>query len=184
MQSLQGQLLIASPHLPDPNFLRTVVLMVQHDEEGALGLVLTRPTELTMAAMWREIAGEEIADENLVFLGGPVQGPLMAIHSHAPCQEIEILPGVYFSSDKENIEKLVREDHEPKRIFIGYSGWGEQQLEAEMEAGGWLLLPAEAAHVFTTDVERLWKDVTGKIGADIMRSTLHLKGMPTDPTMN
>lgn len=184
MESLQGQLLIASPHLPDPNFLRTVVLMVQHDDEGALGLVLTRPTELTMAAMWKEVAGEQIDDESLVFLGGPVQGPLMALHSHPPASEIEILPGVYFASDKENIETLVREQIEPKRIFIGYSGWGQHQLEAEMDAGGWLLLPAEAAHVFTTDVERLWKEVTGKIGAEIMRSTLHLKGMPTDPTMN
>lgn len=184
MQSLQGQFLIASPHLPDPNFLRTVVLMVQHDDEGALGLVLTRPTELTMSAMWKEVAEEEIDDESLVFLGGPVQGPLMAIHSHPPASEIEIVPGVYFASDREHIETLVRENIEPKRIFIGYSGWGQHQLEAEMDAGGWLLLPAEADQVFTTDVDRLWKDVTGKIGADIMRSTLHLKGMPTDPTMN
>ncbi|MFI4877202.1 MAG: YqgE/AlgH family protein [Blastopirellula sp. JB062] len=184
MQSLQGQLLVASPHLPDPNFLRTVILMVQHDAEGALGLVLTRPTELSLAELWQEVAAEEIDDHSLVLLGGPVQGPLMAVHSHSAASEIEILPGLYFSSEKENLETLVREKHEPKRLFIGYSGWGQQQLEAEMEAGGWLTLPAEAAHVFTTDVERLWKDVTGAIGAEIMRSTLHLKGMPNDPTMN
>ncbi|TWT31445.1 YqgE/AlgH family protein [Blastopirellula retiformator] len=184
MQSLQGQLLIASPHLPDPNFLRTVVLMVQHDDEGALGLVLTRPTELTMAAMWQEVAEEEIEDESPVFLGGPVQGPLMALHAYKAAGEIEVLPGVYFSSDKDHLETLVRQSIEPKRLFIGYSGWGQHQLEAEMDAGGWLLLPADAELVFTTDVDRLWKDVTSKIGSDIMRSTLHLKGMPTDPNLN
>ncbi|GAA4422683.1 MULTISPECIES: YqgE/AlgH family protein [Bremerella] len=184
MPSLAGQFLIASPYLPDPNFQRTVVLMVQHDEEGALGLVLTRPINLTVQQVWKNVSGEQIDAPEFVLQGGPVEGPLMAIHQEEELSELEILPGVYFSSQRENIEPLIREGRKAFRLFLGYSGWAAQQLEDEMQVGGWLTLPATQEQVFETNNEALWKSVTGEVGSNIMRESLNLKRMPQDPNMN
>jgi len=184
MQSLAGQFLIASPYLPDPNFLRTVVLMVQHDDEGALGLVLTRPISLSVQEIWKNVSGEDIDAPEHVLQGGPVEGPLMAIHQEEHLGELEVIPGVYFSSQRENIEPLIRESRSEFRLFLGYSGWGAQQLEAEMEVGGWLTLPAKAEQVFETNTDALWKSVSGEVGSNIMRDSLNLKRMPQDPNMN
>ncbi|MEW4562739.1 YqgE/AlgH family protein [Bremerella sp. JC770] len=184
MQSLAGHFLIASPYLPDPNFLRTVVLMVQHDEEGALGLVLTRPINLTVQEIWKNVSGENIDAPENVLQGGPVEGPLMALHQEEKVAEMEVIPGVYFSSQRENIEPLIRESRNDFRLFLGYSGWGSQQLEAEMEVGGWLTLPAKKEQVFETDNDILWKSVSGEVGSNIMRDSLNLKRMPQDPNVN
>ena len=184
MSSLAGHFLIASPYLPDPNFLRTVVLMVQHDDEGALGLVLTRPIHLTVQQVWQSVSDETIVAPEHVLQGGPVEGPLMAIHQDASLSEIEVAEGVHFASQRDNIEALVRGERKPYRLFAGYSGWGAQQLDAEMEVGGWLTLPATAAHVFEPNVELLWKKVTEEVGTGIMRQSLNLKQMPQDPNLN
>ena len=184
MQSLAGHFLIASPYLPDPNFLRTVVLMVQHDAEGALGLVLTRPINLTVQEVWNNVSGEQIDAPEPIFQGGPVEGPLMAIHQQIELSELEVIPGVYFSSQRENIEPLIRKRSAPFHLFLGYSGWAAQQLEDEMEVGGWLTLPAQKEQVFETNHEALWKSVSGQVGANIMRDSLNLKKMPQDPNMN
>ncbi|PQO26020.1 YqgE/AlgH family protein [Blastopirellula marina] len=184
MQSLAGQFLIASPYLPDPNFLRTVVLMVQHDDEGALGLVLTRPIHVTVQEIWKNVSGESIDAPENVLQGGPVEGPLMALHQEEKLAELEVIPGVYFSSQRENIEPLIRESRNEFRLFLGYSGWGAQQLEAEMEVGGWLTLPATKEQVFETNNDLLWKSVSGEVGTNIMRESLNLKRMPQDPNMN
>ncbi|RCS42123.1 YqgE/AlgH family protein [Bremerella cremea] len=184
MESLAGKFLIASPYLPDPNFLRTVVLMVQHDHEGALGLVLTRPINLTVQELWKNVSGEEISAAEAVLQGGPVEGPLMAIHQEEALAEIEIIPGVYFASQRENIEPLIREGKRPYRLFLGYSGWGAQQLEDEMEVGGWLTLPARKEPIFESNTDLLWKSVSGEVGSNIMRESLNLKSMPQDPNMN
>ena len=184
MPSLAGQFLIASPYLPDPNFLRTVVLMVQHDEEGALGLVLTRPINLTVQQVWKNVSGEQIDAPENVLQGGPVEGPLMAIHQEEELAELEIIPGVFFSSQRENIEPLIREGRKAFRLFLGYSGWAAQQLEDEMQVGGWLTLPATKEQVFETSNEALWKSVTGEVGSNIIRESLNLKQMPPDPNLN
>ncbi|MEX1041900.1 MAG: YqgE/AlgH family protein [Pirellulaceae bacterium] len=184
MEYLAGKLLIASPYLPDPNFNRTVVLMIQHDEDGALGLVLTRPSEITVAQIWEQVSHETVDDTTPVYLGGPVQGPLMAVHTVPEHGEIEPVPGVYFATDKDHLESIVHDRRQPYRLFLGYSGWGAQQLEAEMEVGGWLTLPAQPKHIFELDCDNLWKMVTGNVGASIIQDSLHLKNMPDDPSLN
>ncbi|PQO48172.1 YqgE/AlgH family protein [Blastopirellula marina] len=184
MEYLAGKFLIASPYLPDPNFLRTVVLMVQHDQEGAVGLVLTRPINLTVQEVWQNVSGESIDAPDQVLQGGPVEGPLMAIHQEPKLSELEVIPGVYFASQRENIEPLIRENRKPFRLFLGYSGWAAQQLEDEMEVGGWLTLPAKPEQVFETNTDLLWKSVSGEVGENIMRDSLNLKSMPQDPNMN
>lgn len=183
MKSLRGHLLAASPRLPDPNFYRTVVLMVHHDEDGAVGLVLNRPLKLTVAQLWEMIGQGPCEVNDPVQLGGPVGGPLVAIHSQARCSEREILPGIHFAARKEHLEYIVRHPEHPFRIFNGYSGWTTGQLESEIRAGGWLTAEAREEHIFDTG-DNLWEKVTREFGRRITAPLLRRTGAPADPAMN
>ncbi len=184
MKSFQGKLLIASPHLPDPNFFRSVVLIIQHNEQGAFGLVLNRPTQSTVAQIWEKVSEQPCENQEPIRMGGPIEGPLMAIHSEADCSENEILPHVFFAAHKDNLDRIVTGSQQPFRLFSGYSGWGVGQLESELKVGGWLTTPATSRHIFHKPEEELWENVTRTIGDDILRSSLSLKQIPDDPSMN
>ena len=142
MESLKGHLLVASTHLPDPNFAKTIVLIVEHDENGALGIVLNRPSKHQLKDVWENVTDETCHSGQVLRLGGPMGGPLMAIHTAEPLADKPIIPGVYFSTEKENLIKLVKLDEEPFRFFSGYAGWGEGQLDGEVASGDWLTMPA------------------------------------------
>lgn len=182
MKSLQGNFLVASPKLGDSNFLRTVVLMIQHDEDGAMGLVLNRPTETTIQEVWQRVVEEPCDCTAPVYIGGPVPGPLIAVHNLPDCSESEVLPGVFVATQRATLERLF-ETTSKFRLFSGYSGWGGGQLEDELKVGGWLLLEATADRVFA-DPDGLWKEVTSEIGQDILGTGLDAKHVPDDPSMN
>lgn len=183
MDSLKGHLLVASPHLLDPNFVRTVVLLIQHTDEGAFGVVLNRPTQSTVSEVWSELGAGSCDDLRHVNLGGPVSGPLLALHTKAVLSEMEVVPGVHFAAQREHLEKLVAKHTTPFRLFVGHSGWGSGQLERELKEGSWLTMPAEAEHVFFEEGD-LWKEVTQKIGRSILSSALNIKHVPPDPSLN
>ncbi len=183
MASLQGNFLIASPHLGDGNFNRSVVLMVKHDDDGAFGLVLNRPTGNTVAEIWKLVSDMASDRQDPIYLGGPVQGPLMAIHGLESAAETEVLSGVYLSAHKDQLREVVAAESAPVRLFSGYSGWGAGQLEGELEAGGWLVAPATAELVFH-DQDDLWERVMHNVAKDILAPTLKSKHVPNDPTLN
>ena len=105
----RGHLLVAAPELLDPNFRQTVVLIVEHGEQGTLGLVLTRPTDTTVKDLWEQIGtgDEQCTSDRPLYVGGPVEGPLMALHTHESLVDATVLPGVYFSVQKDNLTELV-----------------------------------------------------------------------------
>jgi putative transcriptional regulator len=180
--SLQGHFLVASPHLPDVNFFRTVVLLIQHSEEGAFGVVLNRPSDKSVSQVW-DLIGEDACNCNdPVYLGGPVEGPLICIHSYAPCGQNEILPGLFMASRSDLLNRVVRSAAR-FRVFCSYSGWGPGQLESELEAGGWLTCPATMEDVFQ-DVDEMWRRVTGKIGLEILAPTIGKRRVPDEPWLN
>lgn len=181
--SLQGHLLVASPHLPDPNFFRSVVLMIQHDEDGAFGLVLNRPLEQTIAEIWDLVAESDCSCHQPMNLGGPVEGQLMAIHTNAAAADRQVLPGVYFSLEPDELETIINDPSGPFLLFSGYAGWGAGQLEEELKVGGWLTLPAERDLIFA-DPDSMWKLVTARIGLDILAPTLKRAPVPDDPSCN
>mgnify|MGYP005851771495 CR=1 FL=1 len=183
MHSLRGYFLVASPHLPDPNFCRTVVLMIQHDENGALGLVLNRPTASTVGQLWETITKESCSCQRLVHHGGPVQGPLMALHMEAAWADGEVLSGVYFASRSEYLHQIVRQSDKPFRLFVGYSGWAGGQLEGELQAGGWLTTQATREDVFSDDLD-LWRTMTQRIGSQILGLAVKAKHIPKDVSRN
>ena len=183
MLSLQGKFVVASPYLEDPNFAQTVVLLVQHDDDGAFGLILNRRFEQSLADMLTPEFGTDWNCELPVFVGGPVHGPLIAIHNCEEFAEQVIVPGVFMSAQKEAMDGLIRESFSDVRMFHGYSGWGAGQLEDELEVGGWLLAEATADDVFS-DVEQLWRRVTRRINLEILTDGTQLKHVPDDPSLN
>ncbi len=138
MESLQGLLLVASPELADPNFRKTVVLIVRHSaDEGTLGLVLNRHTSTSVRELWQRMGQENCKRDTPLSLGGPCEGPLMALHTDAQVAELEVLPGLYFTASSDQLRALVDEDENagPARFFFGYAGWAAGQLEMELQAG-------------------------------------------------
>ncbi len=183
MESLAGQFLIASPHLPDPNFYRSVVLMIQHNEEGAFGVILNRPTDKTAGEVWELFSDEPCSPEQPIYLGGPVAGPLIALHTESASSEAQILRGVHLTTDRSNLATLICRGAEPLRLFVGYAGWGAEQLEGELEVGGWLTLPANRQDVFS-DHNTIWNRVASRIGLDILSPTIRRHPVPDDPSVN
>lgn len=184
LNSLRGKLLVASPHLPDRNFFRSVVLMLKHDDEGTWGIVLNRPTNNTVADVWAVLADEQSDCLETINLGGPVQGPLLAVHTEEECSEIEIIPGVYLATQREAIERIVREECYPFRLFTGYAGWGDGQLEQEMEMGSWLIADAHCEDIFCDEDDELWDRVSQSIGLDILTPIFGNLDPPDDPSLN
>jgi putative transcriptional regulator len=183
MKSLQGQFLIASPELGDTNFYKGVVLMIKHDDEGAFGLILNRPTENTVAEVWKMVGEEDLDCPQPIFLGGPVSGPLVALHRMKSAAEAEVLPGLFFSAHKDKLQKLVRQTTKPFRFFTGYAGWAGGQLEAELKAGGWLTAKANKKLIFREE-EDLWEQVTRAIGEGVFKKAIKVKHVPDDPSLN
>jgi len=183
MKSLEAHFLVAAPQLADPNFLHTVVLMIQHTEEGALGVVLNRPTTKTVRELWEEVGEAPCNAEGSVHLGGPVPGPIMSVHTNQFFAELEILPGVFFAAKKNNLDELVLQTDDPLRVFLGHAGWGPGQLENEMEEGAWQILPATAETIFY-DGSDLWEKVRREIAGTALKSILNIKHVPDDPSVN
>lgn len=185
MPSLKGQLLIAAPALADPNFARSVVLMVQHGEEGALGLVLNRPLETTVAEAWQQVNHESCDIPETVHLhqGGPCEGPLMVVHASQEHGQISVLKNLFFTTDKDMIEGLVNQRPGAMKFFVGYAGWGKGQLEREMEQGGWLTMPAGDEPVFA-EVEDLWDRLMALIMKASAWGQVRPDLVPDDPSVN
>lgn len=184
MQSLKGHLLVAASDLRDPNFVRTITLMVEHNEEGALGLTLNRPTDTELSSVWEQISPQPCGIHDVLYQGGPCEGPLMVLHTQPSLGEQTVIDGIYFTTNEEAVTSLVTAPEGRSRYFVGYAGWSPNQLELELDAGSWLHAPASSDHVFLED-DRHWLRLHHQIR--ISRegvapiTTAHL---PADPSMN
>lgn len=182
-KSLAGYFLVASRHMRDPNFAHSVVLMIHHDDEGAMGVVINRPSEKSIREVWEMIGNDPCDRDELIYIGGPVPGPLLAIHSLELFAEHTVLSDLFVSSQRDALDLIVRKRDAKCRLYTGHSGWGSGQLEGELEAGGWLVTKATARDVFA-DHDTVWKTVTQRIGLEIMAPDLGHDRLPTDPSMN
>lgn len=183
MDSLQGHFLVASHRLRDPNFARTVTLMVQHHDEGALGVVLNRPSETPISAVWRRLSETPCPFEDFVLHGGPCPGRLMALHGHDRAADLEVAAGVHFSADPGHLEWLMRHGEGPARFVLGYAGWAAGQLEDEFESGSWLVAPATREAVFDAGTS-LWARLTGRRLRELGLPPLDPDSLPVDPSVN
>lgn len=180
MESLQGQLLVAGGGLFDPNFRRTVVLVGQHNEAGAVGVVLNRPSPRTVREVVPELA-ELVPEDEPLFVGGPVQpqgAVLVAEFDHPEMADVLVFDSVGFVTGE--LDPEVRPAIRRARVFAGHAGWGPGQLESELEQDAWILEPARPDDVFTRAPERLWSSVLRRKGEAYRLLSL----MPLDPSTN
>jgi putative transcriptional regulator len=181
MADVRGQLLIAGPSLLDPNFWRTVVLVVEHSDEGALGLVLNRPSETSVGEAVPQLT-ELVDPEQSLFIGGPVQPSAVIVLAEfedpsdaavISFDDIGVL-GTETASDDPAVG--VRRG----RAFVGHAGWGPGQLDAELDRDDWILERARREDAFSDRPLTLWVDVLTRKGG----SFALVARMPLDPSMN
>lgn len=186
--NLLGKLLVASPRAPIGfPFGRAVVLILQHNEEGVFGVVLNRPASPEMLSAWQQAAGRpSFAAEKLV-AGGPVQGPILAIHSEAELAEVEIQGGLFVSVQRDAIDQLsdmeLYGDHVPYRIVMGAMNWQPVQLQGEIDNGAWFVVDGAADLVFA-DPSVLWENAVRFYGAESIRQLTGIRNLPADPLLN
>ena len=177
-RSLKGYFLISETTMLDPNFKHTVVLIIEHNEDGAFGLIVNRKSSFKLSDLLPEFRNER-GNHTPIYIGGPVQQEfLFAIHSpllDKPISStaIEVIPNVYFEPGFRNLETYFKDgywdqlplDDRPKiHLYIGYSGWGSGQLEKEIREGSWIVHPATEKIVFHPNPDEGWKDALRQKG--------------------
>jgi putative transcriptional regulator len=180
-----GRLLVASPQLGDPNFERTVVLMLDHGPDGALGVVLNRPTGLPVDEIldaWSDAA--DAAAPGVVFRGGPVS-PDAVIGLARTETDPDDPAWRRVLEDVGTVDLAVAPDAQPVdiagvRLYAGYAGWSPDQLEEELSEGAWIIVDALVTDVFTTEAETLWHDVLQRQGGKLAL----LAAYPPHPSVN
>lgn len=173
--------MIAKPYLGDPNFERSVVLVCAHGEEGAFGLVLNQATDKVLSDFF-----EDVMADSPVFMGGPVENrTLHFLHIRGDIVEgaIELQEGLYWSGDFEQIKTLLNTGllkENEIRFYLGYSGWGEGQIEKELQEDVWVLADGSVEVVFGSDTSQIWRNALRKLGGNY----IIMANSPSDPRLN
>lgn len=182
IQPATGILLIADPFLKDPNFLRTVVLLCEHKDEGSFGFVLNKQIEQTLDALISDLEGYSLP----VYYGGPVQmDTIHFLHQYPDLipESVKVSNDIFWGGNFETVTALLKSNSiEPDKIkfFIGYSGWSEGQLSGELEEKSWLTVRANLKLVFNTGYEEIWKGSLQELGGEYKS----LINYPIDPQLN
>jgi len=177
-----GLLLVSDPFLKDPNFLRTVILLCEHQFEGSLGFVLNRPYSKRLGELIKDLEGYDFP----VFYGGPVQGDTVHfLHRRPDLIEgaAEIIDGIYWGGDFELVASLIKDGMlRPAdiRFYIGYSGWASGQLEEELKTKSWITREGAKRLVFHRDAGIVWKDALKDLGGEYEQ----MVNCPIDPQLN
>lgn len=179
--SLRGKLLVASPALVDPNFARAVVLITEHNDEGAMGIVLDKPSDALVGEVVPQLA-DAAGPDAPIYVGGPVQPSAIVVLAEFSDPEAAawiVVADVGFASadlDTADLGAVTRR----ARVYAGYSGWGPGQLEAEMELDSWIIEPPLPAELFPDAPDTLWNDVLARKGGQYAL----VARMPEDPSLN
>jgi putative transcriptional regulator len=180
MESLRGHLLIASPQLADPNFARAVVLITEHGDDGAMGIVLNRPSEAEVESVIPDLG--DVVGAEPIFVGGPVQPDALVVLGEFsdPAKAAWIVVAdvglVSAQAELEELPEAVRRG----RVYAGFSGWGPGQLESELEEEAWIVEAPLPGELFPDDPETLWSDVLDRKGGEYAL----VARMPEDPSLN
>ncbi|HEY5647936.1 MAG TPA: YqgE/AlgH family protein [Nitrospiria bacterium] len=175
-----GVFLVAESHLRDPNFSRTVVLILQHSSKGSLGLIVNRPTSSPLSKIWPELSGMKEKEDRL-FIGGPVQHEAFGMlylgekkkNKHPP-----VFDNVFYSNNSEHLAPIAKGTAggaSAFRVYAGYAGWSAGQLQSELQRGDWRLVEGFSDAIFKADPEGIWSDLM----AESERQWIRL--FPPDP---
>lgn len=181
-ESFSGRLLIASSHLDDENFRCTVVLIVQDNDAGTVGLILNRPVS-KLSAFWKGVFGVKCPGQDYLFSGGPVMGPLVALHKDRALADVTVVPDWCLTFDKDRLASVLTDATGPVRYIVGQSGWTRPQLIDEIEQGYWFLLPSEQLPE-VADFTELWLTTLGRYGRSSLARITGIPIFPSDPSVN
>lgn len=182
IQPAPGILLIADPFLKDPNFLRTVVILCEHKEEGSFGFVLNKQIEQTLDELVTDLEGYQLP----VYYGGPVQmNTIHFLHQYPDLipESCKISKDIYWGGNFETVTALIKNnslDINKIKFFVGYSGWGDGQLADELKEKSWLTVSATQTLVFNTQHDEIWKGSLQHLGGDYEM----MINFPIDPQLN
>ncbi len=169
--SLAPTLLLAMPQMEDPNFARAVVLLCKHEREGAMGLVVNRPSA-TLVSSVLEVEPPLRHDNGLqIWMGGPVEterGWLLLADNPGTPETIDVSAGVFLSGSMEMLRRSIEEESSSgrARFLLGYAGWAAGQLESELAASAWLTVDVSADLIFRTDPGEMWQTAIRSLGVD------------------
>jgi putative transcriptional regulator len=182
MESLRGKLILAGPMLKDPNFDRTVVFITEHNDDGAMGLVLNRPSEATVGDAVPDLTWVTDADDP-IYVGGPVasSGVIVLAEWDDPEQAVVLVESDlgFVPGDAEDPDELAAAVRRA-RVYAGHAGWGPGQLEGELAEEAWIVEAPRREELFSGDADGLWQAVLRRMG----REFALLSTMPPDPSLN
>jgi len=168
--SLAPRLLLSMPQLTDPNFARTVVLLCDHEPEGAFGLVLNRPTEVAASSVVGLVPPVETDNGMRLWIGGPVEphrGWILLGQEPPGVETRRIVDGLYLSTSPDLLREVLQTTPPPPaRVLAGYAGWGPGQLDTELNESAWLTSDVELDLVFATEAALMWEAAIRRLGAD------------------
>ena len=182
-ESLRGRLILAAPALKDPNFDRTVVFIAEHSDEGAMGLVLNRPSEAPVNDAIPDLAWVAETGDEPVYVGGPVapNGVIVLAEWSDPSQAVVLVDDDlgFVPGDVEDTDALAAAVRRA-RVYAGHAGWGPGQLEDELAEEAWIVESPLREELFSDDPDGLWSAVLRRKG----REFALLSTMPPDPSLN
>ena len=184
MRSLEGHILIASPELLAPMFCQSVVLMIEHNDKGAIGVILNRPTDATITDLSGKLFDDDFEWDKPIHIGGPVESTLSVLHTIEEMADHEVIPGVFLTLEATKVQHILSQKPQPSFVVANHSGWGPGQLESEIANNFWKTLPARAEYVFWTGEADLWESSIGAHKTRTLVDILGIRQFPVDPEMN
>jgi len=164
-------------------FARTVVLLLQDDREaGSVGVILNRPLGVASKSVWEQLNPQAESDRPIYF-GGPLPGPVVAVHQEKEIAEMNLGHGLFLAADRSHLDWLVEHDDLPFRVFVGHAGWGRGQLQRELKQGAWMLLPGSRDQVFA-DEEDVWTQAVRAVGRSVLKVCVDPHRIPADVLQN
>jgi len=181
--SLKGTLLVSTERMQGSRFEKAVVLLMQDDDKGTFGVTLNKPANKKVRQAWTKLTGESISDQQEIVAGGPLQGPVIALHQDPTMYDLEMMGGLYVSAKVDKLQQLTNQFDNPYRIIVGIAGWKPGQLSNEVNDGCWYLLPFDVDLVFD-DPEWMWDFCMQECGRHQIADIVGHDNIPFDPSLN
>lgn len=177
-----GSFLVATPSLQSSPFEQTVVFVIQHNKHGTFGVVLNRPADHELKTAWQLMSGSR-SDDPCIMQGGPIGGPVFAIHQEKTLAELEMPGGICVSADKQVLDRLAQHHEADYRIVFGVAGWQFGQLSDEIRQGIWFNVEADPQHLFD-EPDFMWEDFLRQYGRQVLEEIVEPRHIPDNPWLN
>ena len=177
MDNFFGKILIASPKLEKTPFGRSVIFVLQDNEDATVGVVLNKPADDSVRRAWEGLVGHR-CDGGFLSIGGPLAGPVVAIHQLPEVGEIALPNGLYSSATENNLQFLANQEGIPLQVFFGLTGWQKGQLQQEISDGAWLESSIREEFFFCEEGDDLWGQAINRYRNRFFHETLGIKNVP------